>query len=334
MISSLPDPLIRLMQSANVVEFATVSAAGVPIDTPLLCFPDEDLSVINVTTGLAYPVKAERARRNPKVGLLIEGTGDEPVISIRGMATVRDRDLQANTDRYLAETGLRRPGDAVPWAVAREAIWYWARIIVSVAPVAIEWWDNHAAMDGPPHRWSAPAEGQRRASDPAPAGAATKAPDWQPQDWHDAADAMLGQTRSGHLSLIDEQGFPLPFRAGDVERRGDCLEMAVPRGLPWPRTGQSSLSFFGAATFVGEAEIADGQARLKVERALPVLPFVREADELWRPTEKHKQQLMERLEAEAARRGAALPILPEVLPEPTAGARRRLAREQAQAGFG
>ncbi|MBV9511801.1 MAG: pyridoxamine 5'-phosphate oxidase family protein [Caulobacteraceae bacterium] len=98
-------------------QFATVSRAGVPIDTPALAFPPEDLSSIDLSTGVAYPVKAERARRNPKVGLLFEGAVDEPVISIAGIAAVRDADIQGNKEGWAEEPMLSAED------IARHAQW-------------------------------------------------------------------------------------------------------------------------------------------------------------------------------------------------------------------
>jgi len=99
----LPADIAGLMTAAMFCEFGTISQQGVPIDTPLFCFADPTSRTIDVGTGLAYPAKAERARRNPKVGILLEAGPDLPVISIGALATVRDANIQANADRYISE---------------------------------------------------------------------------------------------------------------------------------------------------------------------------------------------------------------------------------------
>src|SRR4051812_4244083 len=100
--ATLPQPVLDLIRSAGLAAFATVSSAGVPIDTPVGGFHEPD-GRFSIATGVAYPAKAERVRRNPKVGVLLEGFPGEPVVLIAGHGTVRDADIQANVDRYLPE---------------------------------------------------------------------------------------------------------------------------------------------------------------------------------------------------------------------------------------
>src|SRR5271163_3798510 len=58
------------MTEARVVEFATISARGVPVKKPLFQYYGPTGSTIDVATGVAYPAKADRVRHNPRVGLL------------------------------------------------------------------------------------------------------------------------------------------------------------------------------------------------------------------------------------------------------------------------
>src|SRR4051794_18419806 len=250
--NQLPPEVISLMHSAFLCEFATVSKERVPIDTPVGCFFDPG-GTINLTTGLAYPVKAERARNNSKVGLLLEGFPDEPVALIAGTAAVRDSDIQANVDRYIPEIAAYFDSfsGGHPWEIACEGVHYWARIIIEVTPKHIWWWPNPAAMDQIPHRWDAQEGARFSPSDPAPTGLLSPAPKWSDTPWVRQAEEMLRLGLPAHLTLLDDDGYPLPFRVRSIEQRAFGFALALPSGAPWRIGGAASLCFQGRATFIG-----------------------------------------------------------------------------------
>jgi hypothetical protein len=324
MLEELPGNVVELMRSGSVAEFATISAGGVPIDTVALYFPGAGLRSFDLATGLAYPAKAERARRNPKVGLLIEGGSGEPVISIAGLAAVRDADLQANVHRYLSEAGYTLPGSP-DWSLARDAVWYWTRIFIEVAPARVLWWENAAAMDGPPNRWDAPVNTTYPKSDPAPAGAPS-CPKWAQPAWQDLAQKALARGASGHLSIIDGEGYPLPICARAIARAEQGFAVEMPRGVPWCAAGRATLSFQGLETFVGELTTRDGSTYMRVDRALPILPLLNDSRELWEPSPDTYEKLMMRLRHETQRRGVSIPTVPMERPAPTEYYERRMAR--------
>lgn len=331
LIDELPERVVTLMRSGSIAQYATVSAAGMPIDTPVLYFPSDDLGSFNLATGLSYPAKAERARRNPKVGLLLAGGPDDPVVSIAGMAAVRDSDLQANVERYLAEAAYTLPHNP-DWALAREAVWYWTRIIVEIAPAHVAWWDNPAAVDEAPHRWDAPAGTVFPQSDPAPPGKTSTPAKWEEPPWRELADRALARNVSGHLSAIDEEGFPLPMRARSVAVTETGFALDMPGGIPWPMKGRACLTFGGIETFLGEVAPEEGQVAMTVERTLPVFPMTQDMTQLWEPTPDTRRQLMRRLEEELRRRGQPVPSIPRERPPPSEGYRRRMERMKAAAG--
>jgi hypothetical protein len=334
-LDHLPPEVAQLIRSGFVAEFATVSAAGLPIDTPLVTFTSEDLETIDAGTGLAYPAKAERARRNPKTGFLFEGGPEAPVVSIAGMAAVRDTDLQGNLERYLAEQILApylNPAVVEYRGVTRQAIWYFTRMLICVKPLRVRWWANPAAMDGPPEEWRASADTVYPASDPAPPGTASKAPWREAKPWQVHAETALARKAPGHLTLLDAEGFPLPIPAREVHGEPDGFRLAMPRWLPWSG-GMATLSFEGVETFVGDVTIAGGDALMRVERAMPVLPMMADLTEVLHPKPGTRAALMERLAHETGRRGVALPAMPEQPPAPTAGARMRAAMADAYQGL-
>lgn len=330
-LDHLPEEVARLIRTRFIAEFATVSKAGMPIDTPLVPFTSENLETIDGATGLAYPAKAERLRRNPKVGMLFEDGLAEPVVSISGIGAVWDSDFQSNLERYLSEeilTTMLDPAKTDYASVTRHAIWYFTRIILVVKPKIVRWWDSPAAMDGPPREWRAPADTVYPQSDPTPAGKASPSP-WRPGlSWQEYADGALARNAPAHLTLVDPEGFPLPFRARRIERIPEGFALEMPGWIPWSG-GSASLTFQGIETFVGTAEIIGSDIRFTVERVLPVHPLMADPAEILAPRPETRDALMKRIACELERRGAALPQMPDQPPEPTAGARLR-----AEAAFG
>ena len=319
----LPEHIVTFVQSMLRAEFATVSSAGVPIDTAVSYFPGPGLKSIDLATGVTYPAKAERARRNPKVGLLIEGRIYNPVVSIAGIAAIRDSDIQANVHRYIAELGHYLPGNP-PWTTARKAVWYWPRIFVEASPVRVLWWDNAAEMKNPPHRWDAPADTVHPKSDPAPPGEASRAAEWPLKPWQELARVGLARGLGGHLTVADSDGYPLPMRARAIMRTEEGFMMELPPGVAWPVMGKATLSFQGIETFVGVASTRDGLTAMRVERALPSLPLLTDAKQLWEPAADVRDKLMARLIHEMRRRDLPIPTVPDERPAPTENYKRRL----------
>ena len=329
-LQELPARVAELMRSGSIAEYTSVTGAGVPIDTPVLYFPSEGLRSFDIATGLAYPAKAERARKNPKVSLLIEGAPGEPVIAIAGMAAVRDSDLQSNVLRYLSEAGYILPGDP-DWSLAGQAVWYWTRIIVEISPVRMFWWDAAEAMENAPQHWDAPANTHFPLSDPAPPGKPSEPSKWEQPPWQDLASQALGRGGAGHLSVVDTDGYPMTVRARSIVATETGFTLELPKGLPWRTDGKASLTFNGNETFLGEASGSGGSVTLRVERALPILPMTLDMRQLWEPVPHTRENLMRRLRHETERRGQAIPSIPIERPPPTEGYRLRMARRNMTA---
>jgi hypothetical protein len=316
-IKALPTRVVDFLEEQVVAEFATVTSAGVPIDTPTYYFPADDLSTIDLATGVAQPVKAERARRNPKVGLLFEGTDDEPVVAMRAHAAVRDRDLQSNAIRYISETGFKGISHGITWAEARKAVNYWTRIIIENAPVRIYWWDRLADLDQPPHVWDAPAGTAYPQSDPPWPGENSRSP-WPPRPWQDVAADALKLGSKAHVCVLDEAGYPMPMVAKSCDLTDEGFRLTFGRGVPWKIQGKGNLTFAGFQGFLGEAALeAGGSVRFRVERAMPQTPSLRDTKEVLQPAEETRRKQMERVEYEVKRRGQGVPVIPEELPTPT-----------------
>ena len=100
-----PADIDRLFSTSITAEYSSLTRSGAPVTVPTTPYRGSH-GTLDLSTGLTYPTKAERARRNPRVSLLFadplgEGMEQAPVALVQGHAAVRDSDLQANTDRYV-----------------------------------------------------------------------------------------------------------------------------------------------------------------------------------------------------------------------------------------
>ena len=317
-----PEELLPVFRQSQTCEFASVTRAGGAITMPLTPYLGADGLTIDVSTGLAYPTKAERVRRNPKVALLFSdsvgsGLTNPPIALVTGWGAVRDRDLQANTDRYIRELVAKNPqtGLGMPKALAPRMNWYFARIWIEVVPRRILWWPG-GRTDQPPRTWDAPAGTAPRQSDPPPSG---KAPaQWKdaPADWRAIGAHAVAKLGAPILTTVDADGFPTPIRVASARMTTDGFILVVPPGLPTPPTGQACLTFHSHPEvftgqenrlFVGEVVLDGDGALFRVGH--PVADWSLHGSSLqtmWRFLSAGRK-LAPRLRAEAARRGQPVP---------------------------
>jgi len=319
-----PWPTIPMMARALTCQFATLTRAGCPITWPVTPYVGDDRRSIDVSTGVTNPAKAERARHNPNVALLF---GDAvgltieapPTVLVLGAAAVRDSDLQANTDRYVARSFTKLPAAMrrIPWFVMRTQTWYWTRVWIEVTPLRILWW-RHGREAEEPRIWSAPDDLVLEPSDPAPGGASP--PAWQKvegEDWRDHAARSLGRIGNPTVTFVAD-GWPVPVPATGLRAVPDGFVGRWPAGLPFGPgfEGPACISFQrhaekfvgqDNAAFVGRGETDGNEFHFTVERRLG--EFVLPGGRLRRTGRflAYGRGLGPRLEPECRRRGQPVP---------------------------
>lgn len=284
-----PDPawpaeLGEVFERAVTVEYASLTRTGAPVTIPTTPYLGEDGRSIDVSTGLTYPAKAERARRDPRVALLFadpvgSDLRDPPVVVVQGLATVRDADLQANTDRYVRVSQEKLPEvtKGQPRFVLKRLNWYYARIWVEITPLHMRWWPSRA-LDEAPSTWNAPEGTAAPLSDSAPDG--SQPPAWitPPPSWRTVVEEAAGRLSMHDLTVVDGNGFPLclPVPRSELAEDGYLLHLGAgaPDVAPGPAcltmhthpesfTGQENRTIVGTVTEAGDATV-----RFRAERAL------------------------------------------------------------------
>jgi hypothetical protein len=243
-------------------EYASLTAAGAPVTWPVTPHPGVDGRTLDVATGITYPLKAERARRNRKVALsfsfpLGSGLDDPATVLVQGLATVRDRDLVATSGRYLQASADRFPHSfaRIPAFQLRRMDWYWTRAWIEVTPVTVRWWPGGRLTEAP-LVWRAPADVDAPPSDPPPSG--TGAGSWRPaptSDWRVRAAGAPERLGPPVVTTVDDDGWPAPWRAVAVEATAEGYRVQVPAGVD-VRPGPAFV------TFHEHGEVFDGQENI------------------------------------------------------------------------
>src|SRR3954468_10824266 len=317
-----PADLAELCRRSLVAEYASLTRDGRPITWPVTPYLGEDTGTIDVSTGLTYPSKAERARRDPRVAALfssrtVPGLADAPVVLVQGMATVRDADLQANTDRYVHEQLAKLPQTfaGIPRFLLRRTAWYFARIYVHVTPLRVTTWPD-GRLDREPEVWTAPEGTTAPPSAPPPSGPALGSGWSKPAgDWRPFADRAerLGPPV---LTVAGGDGWPLPVRGRSSERTAEGFLVEPPAGVrigagPACLTAHWHNEVFDGqenVVLVGSAEPADdGRVHVRAEGGLSDWSLTGGKLSQTVGLLTKGRPLVKRLEVEAARRGQPAP---------------------------
>jgi hypothetical protein len=323
-----PDELTPLFEKSVTVEYASLTRSGMPICVPTTPYVGGNHDTLDVSTGLTYPAKAERARRNPKVCLLYGdpigcNLPDPPVVMVQGFAAVRDSDLQTNTDRYVKLTLSKLPEayKGKPRFALRMMPWYFARIWIEITPIRIYQWEART-LAAEPSIYRVGDDAAIPSSDPAPAG--KPPPPWidPPASWQDAADivASAGESYLCDITTVDSEGFPACQPVAGVERDSHGFSLRLGRGAlpiepgnacltfhthPGNFTSQQNRTFAGRVVAVGDSGLA--AVHFQVDRALGDWSLAGNQVAMSIDFLRKGYKLRPRLRNEAARRGQPVP---------------------------
>jgi hypothetical protein len=238
MTSSLPPEVQRVFERFITTEYTTVDAGGQPITWPVTPYYRPGAETIDVNTGIGYPKKADDAERNPKVSLLFSdptGSGiDAPAaVLVQGPAQVDDRDLEANRERYMRESGEKLPvtkRQHPPKLIRGMFDWYYARIYIKVRPERVYVWDR-CDFSAEPTLYDANVEEVRSAHVEQPLEE-QPAPAHRQPVWDERMDDLGARHRTAVLTRVAPDGFPIsarvpitPDRAGKRIRIDQMPEM-------------------------------------------------------------------------------------------------------------
>lgn len=84
---------------------------------------------------------------------------------------------------------------------------------------------------------------------------------------------MLAEIPVPTLTVVDGNGYPLPFPTTGARITDEGFDLELPGGLPWSPAGPACLTFAVTATFLGSVRHSAGQTVFTVDRVVGNLPL-------------------------------------------------------------
>jgi hypothetical protein len=155
----LPDEVAAVLRSYFTCEVTTVGAKGQPVTWPAVAYYDEAMGEIFFSVSIAFPVKAQNARKRPQVSLLYSdptgsGLDDAPAVLVQGDAMVAEILKTTRQSSALGQLDLKRQPDSRRFLASslsrRLFAWYlFKRIGITVRPRRLTVWPNRDFSQAP-----------------------------------------------------------------------------------------------------------------------------------------------------------------------------------------
>lgn len=155
----LPEEVAAVLRGFYTCEVTTVNAKGQPMTWPALAYYDEATGEIFFSVSIAFPVKAQNARKRPQVSLLYSdptgsGLDHAPAVLVQGGATVAEILKVTPHTKALSTLALQRQPDGRRFQASnlsrRLFSWYlFKRIGITVRPKRLTVWPDRDFSQAP-----------------------------------------------------------------------------------------------------------------------------------------------------------------------------------------
>jgi hypothetical protein len=152
-VSTLPESIEALLDTALVAELTVVDPSGRPVTHPLIPLYDGEL--IYLTSSILFSKKLEHIKANPKVALSISDPGADQVARFRrptvhGDAIVDDSDLHSGWEERVLPL-WRKKEPAIDFFLGKRVALplFFERGIIEVRPRRAFLWEDGATYRPP-----------------------------------------------------------------------------------------------------------------------------------------------------------------------------------------